>query len=61
MSSSPARRHRRSKTRAALVQAQRSEARARAAEAERQSRQELQDIIDRGLGHVADSLSRPAP
>ena len=59
MSSSPARRHRRSKTRAALVQAQRSEARARAAEG--QSRQELQDIIDRGLGHVADSLSRPAP
>jgi serine/threonine protein kinase len=62
------------KARAALVQAQRSEARAlaaevearaslerarAAAEAERQMRQELQDIIDRGLGYVTDEL--PAP
>ncbi len=59
------------KTRAALVQAQRSEARAlqaegdaneslaraqAAAEAERRMRQERQDIIDRGLGHVTDKL-----
>jgi Protein kinase domain len=65
------------KTRAALVQAQRSEARAlhaeaearasleraqAAAEAERRMRQDLQDIIDRGLGHVADELvPMPAP
>jgi serine/threonine protein kinase len=64
------------KTRAALVRAQHSEARAlqaeagareslesatSAAEAERRMRQELQDVIDRGLGHVTDSLLRPAP
>jgi hypothetical protein len=64
------------KTRAALVQAQSSEARAlaaeteartaldsarAAAEAQRRARQELQDIIDRGLGHVTDSLASPVP
>jgi serine/threonine protein kinase len=64
------------KTRSALVQAQHSEARARAAEAEahqslesaraaaeaeRHMRQERQDIIDRGLGHVADALPAPTP
>jgi hypothetical protein len=31
------------------------------AEAERRARQELQDIIDRGLGHVTGSLVIPAP
>jgi serine/threonine protein kinase len=64
------------KTRAALVQAQRSEARAleaeaeahqslesakAAAEAERRMRQELQDFIDRALGHVTDLMPVPAP
>ncbi len=32
-----------------------------AAEAERRTRQELQDFIDRGLGHVTDTLPMPAP
>jgi serine/threonine protein kinase len=64
------------KTRAALVQAQRSEARALqaeaearaslenahiAVEAERRMRQELQDFIDRALGHVTDSITVPEP
>lgn len=64
------------KARAALVQAQRSEARALDAEAEahqslesataaavaeRRMRQERQDIIDRGLGHVTTTLPVPMP
>jgi serine/threonine protein kinase len=64
------------KTRAALLQAQRSEMRAleaeaearkalddarAAADAERRARQELQDIIDRGLGHVTGEIAIPEP